>query len=203
MGTVCREFHRYTLSIGLHQANMEGSVFEFLLHRPFWIVVSGIFTWHSNMPIHQSTLCQLDSKVGDFPMRWKIGLSRIPPIKSNNPPSSLNWTLKNAIIFGKMRGIEGNIRLAECIPHVLNIYLGVECCDQHSSIWMSLQTTSKFLLLVTFSRYPPNVHNVATSFHPVDSEFSQLLSKTGMYRNYSLNTGMDHSPVWRISQWTS
>lgn len=36
-------------------------------------------------------------------------------------------------------------------------------------------------------------------YHPRSNEFSELLAKTGMYRNYSLNTVMDKSPVWIIN----
>ncbi|KAK9702613.1 protein of unknown function (DUF4490) [Popillia japonica] len=46
-----------------------------------------------------------------------------------------------------------------------------------------------------YGRYPPTVHSVPTSFHPNSQQFTNALSKTGMYRNYSLNTGLDTSPV--------
>ncbi|XP_017774913.1 PREDICTED: UPF0691 protein C9orf116 [Nicrophorus vespilloides] len=42
-----------------------------------------------------------------------------------------------------------------------------------------------------YGRYPPTVHTVPTCFHPNTQEFTTLLAKTGMYRNYSLNTGLD------------
>ncbi|PSN29368.1 UPF0691 protein [Blattella germanica] len=43
--------------------------------------------------------------------------------------------------------------------------------------------------------YPPSVHTIPTSFHPVSQKFSNALAKGGMYRNYSLNTAMDSDPV--------
>lgn len=46
------------------------------------------------------------------------------------------------------------------------------------------------LLLCSF-RYPPTIHSVPTAFFPNNQEFSKALAKTGMYRNYSLNTGQD------------
>ncbi|XP_055301215.1 piercer of microtubule wall 2 protein [Sitodiplosis mosellana] len=43
---------------------------------------------------------------------------------------------------------------------------------------------------------PPNAHTVPHSYYPRTNEFSDLLAKTGMYRNYSLNTVMDKSRVF-------
>lgn len=39
------------------------------------------------------------------------------------------------------------------------------------------------------------VDSLFISYYPRSNEFSDLLSKTGMYRNYSLNTVMDKSRV--------
>ncbi|XP_060526587.1 piercer of microtubule wall 1 protein [Cylas formicarius] len=44
-----------------------------------------------------------------------------------------------------------------------------------------------------YGRYPPTIHTVPTSFFPKTQEFSATLAKAGMYRNYSLNTGLDAS----------
>ncbi|XP_044259357.1 UPF0691 protein C9orf116 [Tribolium madens] len=44
-----------------------------------------------------------------------------------------------------------------------------------------------------YGRYPPTIHTVPTSFFPNNQQFSKALAKTGMYRNYSLNTGLDHT----------
>lgn len=41
----------------------------------------------------------------------------------------------------------------------------------------------------------PNPHTVPHRFYPRSAEFSELLNKTGMYRNYSLNTVLDKSRV--------
>ncbi len=41
----------------------------------------------------------------------------------------------------------------------------------------------------------PTVHEMPTKFFPMDQEFSQLLGKTGMYRNCGLNTAMDQKRV--------
>lgn len=35
-------------------------------------------------------------------------------------------------------------------------------------------------------------------YYPRSNEFSKLLNKSGMYRNYSLNTLMDKSRIWNI-----
>ncbi|XP_018323279.1 UPF0691 protein C9orf116 [Agrilus planipennis] len=42
-----------------------------------------------------------------------------------------------------------------------------------------------------YGRYPPNIHSVPTSYYPHVSEFTNFLSRFGMYRNYSLNTGLE------------
>ncbi|KAG5867196.1 hypothetical protein JTB14_015831 [Gonioctena quinquepunctata] len=42
-----------------------------------------------------------------------------------------------------------------------------------------------------YGRYPPTIHSVPTSFFPNNQEFTKALVKTGNYRNYSLNTGLD------------
>ncbi|XP_031623237.1 UPF0691 protein C9orf116 homolog [Contarinia nasturtii] len=42
---------------------------------------------------------------------------------------------------------------------------------------------------------PPNPHTVPHSYYPRSNEFSKLLAKSGMYRNYSLNTMIDRSRV--------
>nr|XP_022900465.1 UPF0691 protein C9orf116 homolog [Onthophagus taurus] len=46
-----------------------------------------------------------------------------------------------------------------------------------------------------YGRLPPTVHSVPTQFSPKTGAFTTALSITGMYRNYSLNTGLDPSPV--------
>ncbi|KAF5306532.1 hypothetical protein FQR65_LT18538 [Abscondita terminalis] len=46
-----------------------------------------------------------------------------------------------------------------------------------------------------YGKYPPTVHTVPTRFFPTSQEFTTALLKAGMYRNYSLNTGMDPSSV--------
>lgn len=42
---------------------------------------------------------------------------------------------------------------------------------------------------------PPNAHTVPQTYFPRSNEFSTVLAKCGMYRNYSLNTGVDKSNV--------
>ncbi|KAL1506607.1 hypothetical protein ABEB36_005936 [Hypothenemus hampei] len=42
-----------------------------------------------------------------------------------------------------------------------------------------------------YGRYPPTIHTVPTSFFPTTQDFSRGLAKAGMYRNYSLNTGLE------------
>ncbi|XP_073951475.1 piercer of microtubule wall 1 protein isoform X1 [Choristoneura fumiferana] len=39
--------------------------------------------------------------------------------------------------------------------------------------------------------YPPGIHSVPSVFFPAGQTFTNRLSAAGMYRNYSLNTGMD------------
>ncbi|PNF40419.1 hypothetical protein B7P43_G01587 [Cryptotermes secundus] len=43
--------------------------------------------------------------------------------------------------------------------------------------------------------YPPTIHTVPTVFYPMSQKFSNDLAKSGMYRNYSLNTVMDPQPI--------
>jgi len=42
---------------------------------------------------------------------------------------------------------------------------------------------------------PPSVHTMPTTFIAKSQKFSDHLGKCGMYRNHSLNTGMDKSNV--------
>ncbi|ENN72347.1 piercer of microtubule wall 1 protein [Dendroctonus ponderosae] len=42
-----------------------------------------------------------------------------------------------------------------------------------------------------YGRYPPTIHTVPTSFFPNTQDFTKALAKAGMYRNYSLNTGLE------------
>lgn len=42
---------------------------------------------------------------------------------------------------------------------------------------------------------PPSVHTVPTQFYCRSQKFSEHLGKCGMYRNHSLNTGMDKTNV--------
>nr|CAD7580358.1 unnamed protein product [Timema californicum] len=51
------------------------------------------------------------------------------------------------------------------------------------------QTTSQ-----EYGWYPPTVHTVPTTFYPTAHKFSTVLAQGGMYRNYSLNTGLDSMP---------
>ncbi|KAJ0179863.1 hypothetical protein K1T71_004454 [Dendrolimus kikuchii] len=39
--------------------------------------------------------------------------------------------------------------------------------------------------------YPPGIHSVPSVFFPAGQTFTNRLAAAGMYRNYSLNTGMD------------
>ncbi|ESO93983.1 hypothetical protein LOTGIDRAFT_209481 [Lottia gigantea] len=41
----------------------------------------------------------------------------------------------------------------------------------------------------------PSVHTLPTTFHGKSQQFSEKLGKCGMYRNHSLNTAKDQSPV--------
>ncbi|KAJ8950575.1 hypothetical protein NQ318_015708 [Aromia moschata] len=43
-------------------------------------------------------------------------------------------------------------------------------------------------------KFAPTIHSVPTSFFPTNQEFSKALGRSGMYRNYSLNTGLDPTP---------
>ncbi|CAG9857818.1 unnamed protein product [Phyllotreta striolata] len=47
-----------------------------------------------------------------------------------------------------------------------------------------------------YGRYPPTIHTVVTSYFPTCQDFSNSRGlSSGNYRNYSLNTGLDRSPV--------
>ncbi|XP_050294275.1 piercer of microtubule wall 1 protein [Anthonomus grandis grandis] len=46
-----------------------------------------------------------------------------------------------------------------------------------------------------YGRYPPTIHTVPTSFFPNTQDFTRNLAKAGMYRNYSLNTGIDRPSI--------
>jgi len=43
--------------------------------------------------------------------------------------------------------------------------------------------------------YAPTIHTVPTIFYPRNNYFSSSLGRTGMYKNYSLNTELDKSLV--------
>ncbi|XP_064607141.1 piercer of microtubule wall 2 protein-like isoform X1 [Liolophura sinensis] len=47
----------------------------------------------------------------------------------------------------------------------------------------------------SYGNRPPTVHTMPTSFHAKSQKFSKHLGTCGMYRNHSLNTGMDQSRV--------
>ncbi|XP_055958093.1 piercer of microtubule wall 2 protein-like isoform X2 [Patella vulgata] len=47
----------------------------------------------------------------------------------------------------------------------------------------------------TYGSRAPSVHTMPTTFHAKSQQFSETLGKCGMYRNHSLNTGMDQSNV--------
>lgn len=50
------------------------------------------------------------------------------------------------------------------------------------------QTTSS-----AYGWHTPNAHTVPQQYHPRTNEFSELLGRCGMYRNYSLNMARDSS----------
>ncbi|KAG7299513.1 hypothetical protein JYU34_016476 [Plutella xylostella] len=66
-------------------------------------------------------------------------------------------------------------------PHWFNGY-GSQINKQHPFY----RTTSS-----EYGWYPPGYHSVPSVFFPQGQKFSNHLAACGMYRNYSLNTGMD------------
>lgn len=89
-------------------------------------------------------------------------------------------------------GISGK-HITQCFIHrTLNMVgchlMLIQCLIGKEVFFYALQISKKkmekHLTFATIFRY-----------HPRSNEFSELLAKTGMYRNYSLNTVMDKSPV--------
>ncbi|KPJ11422.1 UPF0691 protein C9orf116 [Papilio machaon] len=66
-------------------------------------------------------------------------------------------------------------------PHWFNGY-GCQKSNQHPLY----RTTSS-----EYGWYPPGVHSVTSVYYPAGQKFTNHLLASGMYRNYSLNTGMD------------
>ncbi|XP_075971135.1 piercer of microtubule wall 1 protein isoform X2 [Anticarsia gemmatalis] len=68
-------------------------------------------------------------------------------------------------------------------PHWFNGY-GCQVSKQHPFYRTSASE---------YGWYPPGLHSVPTVYYPKSQDFSSYLASAGMYRNYSLNTGTDHS----------
>ncbi|CAH1644335.1 unnamed protein product [Spodoptera littoralis] len=66
-------------------------------------------------------------------------------------------------------------------PHWFNGY-GCQVSKQHPFY----RTSSN-----EYGWYPPGYYSVPSVFFPAGQTFTNKLSAAGMYRNYSLNTGMD------------
>ncbi|XP_061710262.1 piercer of microtubule wall 1 protein-like isoform X1 [Cydia pomonella] len=66
-------------------------------------------------------------------------------------------------------------------PHWFNGY-GSQVSKQHPFYRTSASE---------YGWYAPGIHSVPSVFYPAGQTFTNLLSAAGMYRNYSLNTGMD------------
>ncbi|XP_028174283.1 piercer of microtubule wall 1 protein isoform X1 [Ostrinia nubilalis] len=66
-------------------------------------------------------------------------------------------------------------------PHWFNGY-GCQVSRQHPFYRTSASV---------YGWYPPGIHSVPSVFFPAGQTFTNRLAAAGMYRNYSLNTGMD------------
>ncbi|CAG5040226.1 unnamed protein product [Parnassius apollo] len=66
-------------------------------------------------------------------------------------------------------------------PHCFNGY-GCQLNSQHPLY----RTTSS-----EYGWYPPGIHSVPSVYFPAGQTFTNRLAAAGVYRNYSLNTGMD------------
>ncbi|XP_059059043.1 piercer of microtubule wall 1 protein [Achroia grisella] len=66
-------------------------------------------------------------------------------------------------------------------PHWFNGY-GCQVSKQHPFYRTSASV---------YGWYPPGIHSVPSVFFPAGQTFTNHLAAAGMYRNYSLNTGMD------------
>ncbi|XP_060801283.1 piercer of microtubule wall 1 protein isoform X2 [Amyelois transitella] len=69
-------------------------------------------------------------------------------------------------------------------PHWFNGY-GCQVSKQHPFYRTSASV---------YGWYPPGPHSVPTSYFPKNQGFTNAMAKSGMYRNYSLNTRMDPLP---------
>ncbi|XP_022815858.1 UPF0691 protein C9orf116 homolog isoform X2 [Spodoptera litura] len=70
-------------------------------------------------------------------------------------------------------------------PHWFNGY-GCQVSKQHPFY----RTSSN-----EYGWYPPGWHSVSSDYFPLRQSFSEALQRSGMFRNYSLNTGADRSNV--------
>ncbi|XP_049866207.1 piercer of microtubule wall 1 protein isoform X2 [Pectinophora gossypiella] len=70
-------------------------------------------------------------------------------------------------------------------PHWFNGY-GSQVSKQHPFYRTSANE---------YGWYAPDWHTVPTEYYPAGQRFTNQLAAAGMYRNYSLNTGMDRSGV--------
>ncbi|XP_052752309.1 piercer of microtubule wall 1 protein isoform X2 [Galleria mellonella] len=66
-------------------------------------------------------------------------------------------------------------------PHWFNGY-GCQVSKQHPFYRTSASV---------YGWYPPGIHSVPSVYFPAGQSFTNRLAAAGMYRNYSLNTGMD------------
>lgn len=58
---------------------------------------------------------------------------------------------------------------------------------------MGIDRTQAYQVLSKHTTYSPvpGIHSVPSVFFPAGQKFTNHLAASGMYRNYSLNTGMD------------
>ncbi|XP_055617586.1 piercer of microtubule wall 1 protein [Toxorhynchites rutilus septentrionalis] len=89
--------------------------------------------------------------------------------------------------------------IEECTPNN-DVYKNIKLPKQLESPYLSKgygnQMTEQNPIYKTsnseYGYFPPSPHTVPHRYYPKSNKFTEHLHKCGMFRNYSLNTGMDH-----------